>query len=79
MDDNKGKKNFAKANQKIKKELDTLMVDKQILTLDCKHNQFHSKCIKDWLEISPDCPLCKKGIDFEQIEKLGPNKIIHKI
>ena len=55
------------------------MIDKQALTLDCKHNQFHAKCIKDWLEISPDCPLCKKGVDFEQIEQLKPNKIIHKI
>ena len=79
IDDNKGKKNFMKANQKIKKDLDQMMIEKQSLTLDCGHQQFHSKCIKDWLEISPDCPLCKKGVDYDKIEAMKPEQIIHKI
>jgi hypothetical protein len=26
----------------------------------CNHNQFHQKCLEEWLKINPQCPVCQK-------------------
>ena len=31
-------------------------------SLECGHDTFHKKCIRDWLKKKSDCPLCKKQI-----------------
>jgi len=30
--------------------------------LTCGHNQYHEKCIKDWLKKSSTCPLCVEPV-----------------
>ncbi|KAF6040734.1 hypothetical protein EB796_000937 [Bugula neritina] len=30
--------------------------------LSCGHSCFHSKCIKQWLERDPSCPMCRRTI-----------------
>ena len=38
----------------------------KICELTCTHF-FHAFCIKKWLEMKNNCPLCKKFISFESI------------
>ena len=33
----------------------------KIITLDCNH-EFHSKCIKKWLNLKKSCPNCRENI-----------------
>ena len=37
-------------------------------SLECGHDVFHKKCIKDWLTRKSDCPLCKKEVDIKKLE-----------
>ena len=53
---------------RLRKNLNTQMKKLRTITLTCSHSQFHNKCIKEWIRISPDCPLCKKAIDLNEIE-----------
>lgn len=40
---------------------------KTYIGLKCGHS-YHEKCIREWLEIKGDCPICKKHIiDAENI------------
>lgn len=31
---------------------------------------FHFACLKDWLKISPDCPMCRKDFSLESIREI---------
>lgn len=36
----------------------------RLTTLPCQH-QYHSKCIREWLKVSKDCPVCKKEVQVD--------------
>lgn len=43
--------------------LEPLMQDDEVLTLPCRHRQFHAACIEQWMlgrGRGADCPLCKE-------------------
>ncbi len=45
--------------------LEPLMPDDEVLTLPCRHRQFHAACIEQWMlgrGRGADCPLCKEPL-----------------
>ena len=41
----------------------------QVVALKCNESHtFHAPCLKEWLDRSPDCPLCKANVFTSQIE-----------
>ena len=42
----------------------------EVIELPCNEKHFfHSKCITDWLNSNNSCPLCKKPITKEDLQK----------
>lgn len=37
----------------------------RILHIECKHYNYHAKCILQWLKHNPVCPLCRSNIDLK--------------
>ncbi|KAI1694676.1 zinc finger, c3HC4 type (RING finger) domain-containing protein [Ditylenchus destructor] len=38
-------------------------------SLSCGH-VYHSACIRDWLKVKRQCPICKKGVTLQGLRKL---------
>ena len=37
--------------------------DSKIIVLECsKLHNFHGECIRNWVEVSPNCPVCRRDI-----------------
>ena len=45
-------------------------LDVNDIKLACKHF-FHKNCIKPWLEISEECPMCRAGVTLCDMKKAG--------
>lgn len=46
--------------------LDPYMEDNPKITTSCNHH-FHLACIYEWLERSKTCPMCGRGMEFEEL------------
>ena len=52
--------------------------DHQICTIPCGH-LFGYKCLLNWFEMNPSCPICNKNIKFENLKLIfWPNSTEEK-
>lgn len=39
---------------------------RRVIKLYCCDHIYHEKCIKEWIEKSRNCPLCRKSVDEDK-------------
>lgn len=63
---------YKNLNEKPDNDFCSICLDKydnsdNVSKLECKH-VFHNKCILEWGKYKPECPNCRKSIDYEIYE-----------